>query len=265
MQNDDSKHSSVPIELETTPEIRKVIVNASKHAGLLMSAFEANRLGRASLAASLLWEYIIRMDWRYHDLLLAGEELSAIANNEGKTIRTSQLKLVDRTEAFHRQIYGTLSVLILFLSHSAPRRVVSHLPIFSVQKFLRYLLEQPELISYSKHFNQLLSSVKYRASLLDHPQQSKLHHWMTMGIPTETVIIHYVPTYVQPIDIGSSTAPIADVQYLNPRKPNFRPIIECSSFEVSPDPLKTQVSMCSTVVCVLEWCAGANDKEPDTT
>ena len=143
MKNDDSKHSSVPIELEATPEIRKVIEIVSKNAGLLISSFEGDRLRRASLAASLLWEYIIRMDWRYHDLLLAGEELSTAANNEDKTIRTRQLKFVDRTEAFHRQIYGTLSVLVLFLSHSAPRRIVSHLPISSVQKFLLYLLEQP--------------------------------------------------------------------------------------------------------------------------
>ncbi len=265
MRTDNSKHSAVPPELEATPEIREVIENGSQLARSLMSNFEGDRLARTSLAASLLWEYLVRADWRYHELLLAGNELSTAASNEDQTIRTRQLQFVDRTEAFHRQIYSTLSVLMLFLSHSAPRRVASHLPISSVQKFLRYLHEQPELIHYSGHFDQLLSSAKYRASFLDHPQQSKLHHWMTMGMPAETVIIHYVPTYVQPIDNGGATTPTGPIQFLNPREPNFRPIIACSSFHVSPEPKKTHVALYSTILSVLEWCKGAEAKKHDTT
>ena len=202
MRTDVPQHSAVPTDLEATPEIREAIEKGAQLAGELMSTFEGARLARASLAASLLWEYMVRADWRYHDLLLAGCKLSTAARNEDQLIRKRQLQFVDRTEAFHRQIYGTLSVLMLFLSHSAPHRVASHLPISSVQKFLGYLHEQPGLMRYSGNFDQLLSSVKFRASFLDHPQQSKLHHWMTMGMPAETVIIHYVPSYVKPVENG---------------------------------------------------------------
>ncbi len=260
MQNNNSKYGTVPFELEVSPEIREFIENASISANSLMSNFEGDKLSRVSLAATLLWEYIIRTDWRYRDLLVAGEELSAAAGMEDQIIRTRQLQYVDRTEAFHRQIYGTLSVLILFLNHSGPRQIVTQLPISSVQRFLQYLQEQPDLESHSEHFDQLLFSVKYRASLIDHPQQSKLHHWMTMGMPTETVIIHYIPTYVESGDDEVAIGKPATIQYLNPHEPNFKPIVDCSSFVVSPEAFKTHSSLCTIIINVLDWCNGANDK-----
>lgn len=261
MQEKNKNFSTVPNELEASSEIREVIENASNFASSLMSSFEGDRLNRVSLSASLLWEYIIKTDWRYHDLLLAVKEFNVASKKDDRSARTRQLQYVDRTEAYHRQIYGTLSVLLLFLSHAAPRRIVSQLPISSVQKFLKFLHKQPKLVSCSEHFDQLLSSVKYRASFLDHPQQSKLHHWMTIGLPTETVIIHYIPTYVEPIKNDGEISAATEIQYLNPRAPNFKPIIACSSFAVSPEIKKTHVSLCSTILCVLEWCNKANGHE----
>lgn len=264
MRTDDPQTIAVPTDLKATPEIRDAIEQGAQLAGELMANFEGVRLARASLAASLLWEYMVRADWRYHDLLRAGSELSTAARNE-EQLRTRQLQFVDRTEAFHRQIYGTLSVLMLFLSHSAPRRVASHLPISSVQKFLDYLRKQPGLVSCAGYLDQLRSSVKFRATFLDHPQQSKLHHWMTMGMRTETVIIHYVPSYVEPVEHGVTTTPTGPIQYLNPREANFRPAIACSSFHVSPESPKTHVALCSIIVGVLGWCKGTDSKRNDET
>jgi len=265
MRTDGPKHSAVPLDLEATPEIREEIEKGAQLASELMSTFEGAKLARAALASSLLWEYMVRADWRYRDLVLAAGELSKAARDEDSLVRTRQLQFIDRTEAFHRQIYGTLSVLMLFLSHSAPRRVTSHLPISSVQKFLSYLREQPGLMRCSGHFDQLLLSVKFRASFLDHPQQSKLHHWMTMGMPSETVIIYYVPSYVEPVKNSVASAPTGPIQHLNPREPDFRPIIDCSSFHVSPEPLKSLDALCSIILTVLEWCRGVDAKRHDTT
>lgn len=265
MRTDGPQHSAVPTYLEATPEIRQVIEKGAQFVRELISTFEGARLDRAVLATNLLWEYTVRADWRYHDLLRAGSELSTAAWKAKRVLMTRQLQFVDCTEAFHRQIYGTLSVLMLFLSHAAPSRVASHLPISSVQKFLGYLHEQPGLMSYTGDLDQLRSSVKFRATFLDHPQQSKLHHWMTMGTQAETVIIHYVPSYVEPADQGAATTSTGPIQYLNPRAANFRPVVGCSSFHVSPEPLKTHSALCSLILGVLGWCKGTDAKRDDAT
>lgn len=254
MRTPDSEPSAVPSELEASAEIRAVIEEGARLAGELMSTLEGAKLAWASLATSLLWEYMVRLDWRWRDLLGAAKELSTAAWDEERLVLTRQLQFVDRTESFHRQLYGTLSVLMLLLSHAAPRRVASHLPISSVQAFLAYLREQPELSSYTLQLDQLCSSVEFRATFLDHPQQTKLHHWMTMGTPSETVIIYYVPVYVAPVDNSAVDVTTGSHQYLNPRAPNFRPAIVCSSFQVSPEPQKTQTALCSLVHGVLGWC-----------
>lgn len=259
MQNKQNNICTVPDELEVSPEIREIIDDASNVASSLISGFEGDKFNRASLAATLLWEYIIKADWRYLDLLLAVKKLSEAAKNEDKSLRTRQLMYVDRTEAYHRQIYGTLSVFILLLSHAAPRHIATQMPISSVQRFLKFLLTEQELRNYREQIDQLLSSVRYRATFLDHPQQSKLHHWMTIGLPTETVTIHYIPTYVVPIQQGVAASAETESQYLNPREPNFKPVIDCSSFAVSPGIKKTHDSLCSIIINVIEWCDKKNE------
>jgi len=258
MSNDAGGWDAVPGDLEASARIREVIETGSHLTDQIVSAFQGPRLARAALATSLLWEYMVRLDWRYHEVLSAGTALSTAASEEEPLVRTRQLQFVDRTESFHRQLYGTLSVLMLLLSHVAPRRVTAHLPIASVQKFLVYLREQPALASHTTEIDQLRSSVEFRAAFLDHPQQRKLHHWMTMGTPSETVIIYYVPSYVVPVDRPASADTAGPAQYLNPRAPNFKPAIVCSSFQVSPEPHETHTAICSLVLGILAWCGGAD-------
>lgn len=256
---DQSKYTAVPKEIAITSESRFDIEESAEIVRYLLSAFEGDKFKKASLSASLLWEYMIKVDWRFTDITVAIDNFSEASQNEDPMLRNRQLQFVDRVESFHRQIYATLSVFILFLSHSAPIKISSQIPIRSVQKFIKYLQGQALLNDNSHFFNQLLDSVDYRAYFIDHPQQSKLCHWLTMGLPQETVVIHYVPLYCDSPHKDKFDS-VENTQYTNPRLPNFWPFVRCSSFRVSPNSSETFRALYSTIKNVLIWCKGIKDE-----
>lgn len=241
----------IPEDLTASAKITNVIEKVAQRAKRLTERMEGKKLAQSNLAISTLFEYMVRVDWRIEDIRAIKSQFSAEAAKESPVIRTLQMAFVDRNEAFHRQVYGTLSVLILFLTHLCSRSIASQLPISSVQKFLKYISSILDKEDCRWHINTLLESVKYRAALLDHPQQSKLHHWMTMGTPTETIIIHYVPLYET---IDRPVVRYHGAKGADPRGDDFVPPVDCESFYVSPSYEKTYTALCLTILATLEWC-----------
>lgn len=179
-----------------------------------------------------LKESLVKLDYRYFDLGEIVRLLDQLQSDEmGEPLHYWQIAFVDVVEAFHQQIYSTLSTLILVLNHLGLNGK-KH-PINSVKKFLEFVKEKQ--LQYrsalADQIDILQKSRDFRSKFIDHPQQHQLHDWMTHRTEEgEMYIIFfkrkgkevYAPTPKHPSD------------------PEFKPPVNCGKdFYISPDERKT--------------------------
>ncbi len=189
-------------------------------------------------------------------LVMRAEELEGIdkykatqsspeeSERTGVTLHQLQLIFVDKTEAFHQQVYATLSAFILVLSTSLPHEIINQMPITKLSKFLKlnWLSKGERTQGLVKCAEILEVSRSFRSKYIDHTQQHVVHDWMTVSINEETVIIYFV--------VGENPL-FKSKGILDPRSPDFWPPIACEEFYVSPPYRETIESMKDFVMQIL--------------
>jgi len=93
-------------------------------------------------------------------------------------LKDLQSDFVNKTEAFHQQIYSAISSFIKLSTHIAPNIFKNGMPRNSVERFLGYIeLMMPHLKS---HITPIQKSRDFRSSYIDHTQSIKPHDWFTI-------------------------------------------------------------------------------------
>lgn len=173
-------------------------------------------------------EYLLRLENRYRELLKIEKSKELLDPDElhkqTRTLEELQLEFVDKTEAFHQQVYATISAFILLLSHVAGHKYKGQLPISGVTKFLKYIALNNQDEKFNRYIKFLKDSINFRAKYIDHPQQHVLHDWMTYSYGTGTCIIYFVRKGDDVYAPGS----------LDPFSSDFKPPVGHESFYVSP-------------------------------
>ena len=199
---------------------------------------------KVGLALHKLRESLSRLNYRYSEYETAQMNLyQAGENGEEPNFTICQERLVDRLEAFHQQVYSTISTLILVVNFLGVNGEKNH-PINSVKRFLEYIiLNIPNDIEIENSIDELLASISYRAKFVDHPQQQKLHNWMTFGYRGEHFVIYYIPKGREVYVHDNS----------HPRDPNFKPPVNCEEFMVNPDGQSVYKSVFDLVEYIYEF------------
>ena len=205
----------------------------------LLKRVNVKKRDEVALTLQRLRENIERSSFRYGEYLLIERNVSS--EKSSIPLRTRQLKLVDKTEAFHQQIYSTISVLILVLNHIKIDGVKEDHPINSVKRFLQFLKEKPYRYQSVLHdqVDTLLKSVDFRAKFVDHPQNHPVHDWMTYDYIKDTYLIYFI-----------KRGP--EVYYMpgnpDPEAPDFLPPVNCGEdFFVSPNIHKVNSALMNLV------------------
>jgi hypothetical protein len=194
----------------------------------ITSTFEDKKREKAVMSYQRYNEYLLRLEKRYQELvriekareLLDMDEL----DKQDRSLADLQLEFLDKTEAFHQQIYATISTFILMLSHIAGHVYKGQLPIRSVTQFLTYMSKRHEEEKFLKSVKFLQDSVNFRAKYVDHPQQHALHDWMTFSYGSGSCIIYFIRT-------GNE---VYALENFDPYSSNFKPPVAHESFYVSP-------------------------------
>ncbi len=207
---------------------RRIKVPLSRALQDLTREFREAQRDKAWSALDRFVEYADRVDRRFEELSEAQDHTSAMVVPPGPELDEAQRHLVDKTEAFHQEIYAALSAFIILLNHVSPRSVRGQLPRRSVQKFLEFVEQNYADVVGRETTTQLLASVRLRARFIDHPQQGPVHDWMTMRSDDRTVVIYYIP-----IAIPTTVRMVA---VHDPFAPDFRPPVDCAEFCVAPWP-----------------------------
>lgn len=199
-----------------------------QHCKKLVACFADDKKEKAEMACRAFTEYVERLGNRYKEVLQI-ETLKTSADPEEMakheiTLTDLQLEFVDKTEAFHQQVYATISAFIMLLSHIADQKFLSQMPIDSLTKFLRHISDRSYESIVKDQAALLIKSADFRSKFIDHPQQHALHDWMTYSYGTETCIIYFVRK-------GNK---VYYRELKDPYAPDFVPPIDHKSFYVSP-------------------------------
>ncbi len=199
----------------------------------LVDSLAPERQKKAAIAGRSFVESLGRLLNRYRELLIAAEsKLHATEESmirDGIVLEDLQLRFVDKTEAFHQQVYATVSTLVLALNNLRPhKKVLIDLPTRKLEKFLKYILALPEFPHLSNFITAVNMSRAFRAKFIDHPQQHAAHNWYMQSSDAMVHVIYYIPTEEQ-----SDTVPIPSSH--NPYDEGFVPAVPCKDFYVSPN------------------------------
>lgn len=199
---------------------------------LLVNLDEKKR-NKVGLALHRLKESLKRLDCRYIEYYEV-EKMIIFDSTGPRKINLSdlQLKLVDKVEAFHQQVYVVLSTLILAINYLGIRGKKEQHPINSISNFLKFV---EKIFQYKnillEQINNLKHSIEFRAKFIDHPQQHILHNWMTYGFQKECYIIYYIEKSNKVFHRGKP---------YNPNESGFLPPVDCdNNFYVSPNKINT--------------------------
>lgn len=199
----------------------------------LVDSFAPERQKKAANAGRSFVESLGRLLNRYRELLIAAEnKLQATEESmirEGIVLEDLQLRFVDKTEAFHQQVYATVSTLVLALNNLRPhKKVLIDLPTRKLEKFLQYILSLPEFQHLLDFITVLNTSRAFRAKFIDHPQQHAAHNWYMQSSNAMVHVIYYLPSEDQgdTVSVPSSH---------NPYDEGFVPAVDCKEFYVSPN------------------------------
>lgn len=213
----------------------------------IVKKFGKSRRDVIGLVLHRLRENLARMEFRYNGysdiekrIILVGSQKSKKSKEE--SLSFLQLKLVDKVEAFHQQVYSTLSVLILFLTHFRIEDL-KDFPINSVKRFLEHVKKRIKCRStLYEQIDLLERSIDFRSKFIDHPQQHAIHDWMTYGYLGKYYVIYFIRHG-------------REVYYREPKEPfepDFQPPVNCKKdFYVSPDKDKTYKALHYLVVHLL--------------
>jgi len=209
-----------------------------RHCENLVIYLADDKREKAEMACRAFTEYVERL-WNRHNELLQIEAFSINADpgrmtKHEITLAELQLAFVDKTEAFHQQVYATISAFIMLLSHIADQKFLSQMPVDSLTKFLRHISDKSYESIVKDQAALLIKSADFRSKFIDHPQQHALHDWITYSYGTGVCIIYFIRK-------GN------EVYFIEPRDPyapNFVPPVNYKSFYVSP--AHTQVFLAVT-------------------
>ncbi len=168
-----------------------------------------------------------------HDLIIGGKQY---------TLDEAQMMLLNKVEALHQQIYATISTFIKLISHVRLNDQKINFPNRSVNKFLDTVSETAEYKNVlSEEICVLKKSIKYRDTLVDHPQSMEALDWATIGSNFEYSIIYYAH------DAETGNIITDEINMMDPEDEHYHPPIGTNKFFVSPNRKKTIIAMKSFV------------------
>jgi len=189
----------------------------------LFSMANDNCKDKARLSLSRLYENLSRLEDRHHGYMKMENRMQ----DYDKELQKLQLNLVDKMEAFHQQIYSTLSVVVMVCNYIPVLGSTENHPKNSIQKFLSYIESNNYFREISIHtIEELLQSVKFRAFYIDHPQNKPAYNWMSFKFEEDIGIIYYTEYSNKCYYRGYP---------VDPRDPDYMPPVDCrGEFVVSP-------------------------------
>ncbi|MBP9815653.1 hypothetical protein KBD09_00240 [Candidatus Woesebacteria bacterium] len=203
---------------------------------------------KVELSFHRLKEALVKLDYRFFELYQAEEIFDQLDESEmGEPLHYLQIYYVDKVEAFHQQIYATISTLILVLNHVGIENDFVQHPIHSVKKFLEFIGDHKSFRYRSTIQNQkslLESSVDFRSKFIDHPQQHLLHDWATFRANDEAFLIFFIRKGNEVYFIDPT---------IHPSDAEFKPPINCGKdYYIPPSPLDTLKACLSLVKHLLD-------------
>lgn len=227
-----------------------------------------NPVQKHFLACQRFSESMYRLENRHLELqsmeneIFELKEKGYIGDSSTRTLNELQHDFVDKTEAFHQQVYATISAFALLLNHFAPKEFLRGMPIGAIKQFLDFLKERFPV--YEKQIEQLELSRDFRAKMVDHIQQHQLHNWMTYSYPHDTSRLgaDCVIIYFTPLD-GAEPKPFPEMPpehskdlVYDPRSPYFRLPIGHKDYYVSPHAGSVFLAMHELAFAILEGLKG---------
>lgn len=227
-----------------------------QHCEKLVARFADDKKEKAEMACRAFTEYVERLGNRHNELRQIEEfKTNADPDEMAKheiTLTDLQLGFVDKTEAFHQQVYATISAFIMLLSHVAGQKFLSQMPIDSLTKFLRHISDKSYESIVKDQATLLIKSADFRSKFIDHPQQHALHDWLTYSYGTGTCIIYFIRK-------GN------EVYYREPKDPyapDFTPPVNYKSFYVSPAHTQVFLAVIYFTEKVLSSLAHEKEEKP---
>jgi hypothetical protein len=217
--------------IRVEPFLELIFQNIDK----LVADLSDDKRRRTILALRRVRDNMIRLQDRYMALLATEHGPSTTLTNRQcesvDTLGNWQFEFVDTTEAFHQQVYSTVSTLIHVLNYIGIPGVDAQHPSRSVQKFLGFLSELPQFNDkFHEDIDAVLRSIRFRAEYIDHPQGSPACDWMTYNYSGTVYLIYFVPKSDTP------EVAVGDIRRGDPNAPDFSPPVVCDQFYVSPMP-----------------------------
>lgn len=220
------------------------------------------------LACQRFSESMYRLENRHLELQSMENEIFDLRNEDYKgntrsrTLNELQHDFLDKTEAFHQQVYSTISAFAMLLNHFASKDFLRGMPIGAIKQFLDFLKER--FPDYKKHIEQLELARDFRSKMVDHIQQHQLHDWMTYSYPHHTSRLgaDCVIIYFTPLD-GTEPRPFLETppEHLkslvyDPRSSYFRLPIGHKNYYMSPHAGNVFLAMHEIASAVLERAKG---------
>lgn len=214
----------------------KIIDFINSKAQEIISIREGIDSDKIGLALNSLKENIVKLEQRMQRHTEVEKKL--YDDNDHADKRHGQLMLVDAIEAIHQQVYVTLSSFISLLNYIGIDGLINH-PINSVERFLKHLHNKYTDRIDPTVFEYLNKSREFRSKFVDHPQQHKLHDWMTINYNDISYVVYFKRGATGDVKMIDADIP--------PDHPSFIPPISCEDFYVSPNKSKTYAAVCELI------------------
>jgi len=197
----------------------------------LLSDLDEKKREKYGLVLHRLMESLRGLELRAKELVDIERQIVNF-DDTNNNLDNTQINYLNKIEAYHQQVYATLSNLIMATTYFGIRGKKLDHPIGSVEKFLNFILKNITLdnLGHDGRFkitiNVLIKSIIFRSKHIDHPQQNKTYHWMTYHFCCRCYIIYYIPK--------SRCVYAMDLNKADPESPKFKPPVDCDVFTVCP-------------------------------
>lgn len=214
--------------------ISGLLVLIDKNWEKILKGYNDEKRKEVGMTLHRLKEAIIKLDYRYFELISIVKTFDQLTNEEqGEPLHYLQIAFVDKVEAFHQQVYATISTTMLVINHIGYKGKRINHPIDSVKKFLEYI--KGEIFKYRSvlgdQIDILEKSRDFRAKFIDHPQQHQLHDWMTFRAEDGLYLIFFMRKGDEVYAIDPT---------IHPFDPNFKPPVNCGEdYYIAPSEGKT--------------------------
>jgi hypothetical protein len=217
--------------------------------------FPIDKNQNAAITSNKLIEQMVKLHIRFEEITECTTALSNIMfentnekivisdikfNKREELYQMEQLKLVDKIEGFHQQIYSTISSFGAVLTSYFPHEWRKNMNISSNTKFLDFLKTKSDDIDFNISLNQLQLSTAYRAKFVDHAQQHRILNWLTQTIDSLPYIVHFKPQLFQmicPFEVPN-------------KETRYESYYENNDFYVSPNNFEVYKSL----IIVINFC-----------